>query len=190
MSDGTRFTGSFTTHPSLEHILLAKGGTVLLQVRGTVNSLQDPLFSATLQHVTTPIAIPFTATLSGANERPPNRSPFHGSGTFTLTGNCLGYSVTVATNLAWASVGIFGPAGPHSNSANLIAALGPLFGVFLPGASQITYAGEVPLADEAVDELKRGRLYVNFVTARYPRGEIRGQILPVRPVHESHPDRR
>jgi hypothetical protein len=190
MFDGTRFTGSFTTHPDLEHSLLAKGGTVLLQVHGTVNSLQDPLFSAPLQQVTIPIPIPFTATLSGANERPPNRSPFRGSGTFTLTGNCLGYSLTVATNFAWASVGIFGPAGPHSTSTNLIADLSPwLFGITL-GASQISYGGEVPLSDEAVAELKRGRLYVNFVTAQHPQGEIRGQILPVGPVRESHSDRR
>ena len=42
MFDGTRFTGSFTTHPDLEQSLLTKGGTVLLQVHGTVNSLQDP----------------------------------------------------------------------------------------------------------------------------------------------------
>ena len=100
MFDGTRFAGSFTTHPDLEHSLLAKGGTVLLQIHGTVNSLQDPLFSAPLQQVTIPIPIPFTATFSGANERPPNRSPFRGSGTFTLTGNCLAYSFTVATNFA------------------------------------------------------------------------------------------
>jgi hypothetical protein len=190
MFDGTRFTGSFTTHPDLEHSLLAKGGTVLLQIHGTVNSLQDPLFSAPLQQVTIPIPIPFTATFSGANERPPNRSPFHGSGTFTLTGNCLAYSLTVATNFAWGSVGIFGPASPHSTSTGLVVALGPLFGAIIPGASQISYGGEVPLTDEAVDELKRGRLYVNFVTAHYPQGEIRGQILPVGPVHESHPDRR
>ena len=190
VSGGTRFTGSFTTHPDLEHTLLAKGGTVLLQVHGTVGSLQDPLFSATLQHVTTPIPIPFTATLSGANERPPNRSPFRGSGTFTLTGNCLGYSLTVPTNFAWTSVGILGPAGPHSTSTNLAAVLGPLLGVLLPGASQVSYSGEVPLTDEAVGELKRGRLYVNFATAQYPQGEIRGQILPVGPVHESHSDRR
>ena len=188
--DGTRFTGSFTTHPDLEHSLLAKGGTVLLQVHGTVNSLKNPLFSAPLQHVTTPIPISFTATLSGANERPPNRSPFRSSGTFTLTGNCLSYSVMAATNFAWTSLGIFGPADPHATSTNLIAALGPLFGVLLPGASQLSYAGEVPLTDEAVAELKRGRLYVSFMTAQYPQGEIRGQILPVGPVHEGHSDRR
>lgn len=188
--DGTRFTGSFTTHPSLEHILLTKGGTVLLQVHGTVNSLQDPLFSAPLQQITTPIPIPFTATLSGANERPPNPSPFHGSGTFTLTGNCLSYSATVATNFAWASVGIFGPAGPHSTSTNLIADLRPWLFAFTPGASQISYAGEVPLTDEAVGELKSGKLYVNLATTQYPQGEIRGQILPVGPVHDRRSDRR
>ena len=187
---GTRFTGSFTTHPDLEHSLLAKGGTVLIQVHGVVGPLQNPIFSATLQHVTTPIPIPFTANLSGANERPPNASPFRGSGTFTLTGNCFAYSLTVPTNFAWSSVGVFGPAGPHSTSTNLVAAIGPLLGVLLPGASQVTYSGEVPLTDEAVGELKRGRLYVNFATAQYPQGELRGQILPLKPVHEDHPDRR
>jgi hypothetical protein len=169
---------------------LAKGGTVLLQVHGTVGALQDPLFSATLQHVTTPIPIQFAASLSGANERPPNPSPFRGSGTFTLTGNCLGYSLKVATNFAWTSIGIFGPAGPHSNSTNLVAALGPLFGVLLPGASQVSCDGEVPLTDEAVGELKRGTLHVNVATAQYPQGEIRGQILPLKPVHEDHSDKR
>ena len=122
-----------------------QGGTVLLQVHGTVNSLQDPLFSAPLQQVTIPIPIPFTATFSGADERPPNRSAFDGSGTFTLTGNCLGYSFAVTTDFAWTSAGIFGPAGPHSTSTNLIAALGPLFGVLIPGASHVSYSGEVPL---------------------------------------------
>lgn len=152
-ADGTRFTGSFTTHPDLEHRLLAQGATVLLQVHGTVGTLQDPLFSAPLQHVTTPVPISFTATLSGANERPPNQSPFRGSATFTLTGNCLAYSLTVPTNFAWPSVGIFGPAGPHSTSTNVVAALGPLFGVLLPGATQVNYSGEVPLTDEAASEL-------------------------------------
>ncbi len=188
--DGTRFTGSFTTHPSLEHTLLARGGTVFLQVHGAVNSLQDSLFSAPLQQVTIPIPIPFRATFSGANERPPNRSPFHGNGTFTLTGNCLAYSFTVATNFAWTSVGVFGPARPHSTSINLIADLGPLFGAIIPGASQISYAGQVAITDEAVDELKRSRLWVNFVTAQHPQGEIRGQILPLGPVHDSRTDRR
>lgn len=188
--DGTRFTGSFSTHPSLEHLLLAQGGMVLLQVRGTVNSLQDPLFSAPLQQDTVPIPIPFTATLSVADERPRNASAIDGSGTFTLTGNCLSYSFTVSTGFAWTSAGIFGPAGPHSTSTNLIAALGPLLGVLIPGASHVSYSGEVPITDEAVGDLKRGKLYLSLATAQHPQGELRGQILPVRPAQNSRPGSR
>ena len=183
--DGTRFTGSFTTHPNLEQMLLAKGGTVLLQVRGTANGVRDPLFSAPLQQA--PVPMPFTAALRGANERPRNPSPFDGSGTFTLTGNCLSYWFTVSTSFAWTSAGIFGPAGPHSTSANLVADLHPwLFG-FTPGANEASYGGEVPLSDEAVGDLKRGKLYLSLATAEYPQGEIRGQLLPVGPDHGSRP---
>lgn len=185
--EGTRFAGSFTTHPNLEQMLLSKGGTVLLQVRGNANGVQDPLFSAPLQEA--PVSIPFAAELSGANERPPNPSAFEGSGTFTLTGNCLSYSFTVSYGFAWTSAGIFGPAGRHSTSANLVADLQPwLFG-FTPGAEQASNGGKVPLSDDAVDELKRGKLYLSLATAQYPQGELRGQILPVRPVHDSRPDR-
>jgi hypothetical protein len=186
--DGTRFTGSFTTHPSLEHLLLASGGTVVLQVRGTANSLQDPFFSAPLQPV--PVPIPFTATLSGADARPPNPSQFDGSGTFTLTANCLSYSFTVSTDFAWTSAGIFGPAGPHSTSTNLIADLRPWLFSITPGASHVSYGGEVPLTDEAVRALKRRKLYINLATAQCPQGEIRGQIVPVGPVHDGLSDTR
>jgi len=102
-----------------------------------------------------------------------------------LTGNCLGYWFTVSTGFAWTSAGIFGPAGPHSTSTNLVADLRPwLFG-FTPGADQASYGGEVPLGDEAVGDLRRGKLYLSLETAQYPQGEIRGQILPVGPDHGS-----
>lgn len=57
----------------------------------------------------------------------------------------------------------------------------------LPGATQVSYSGELPLTGDTAGELKCGRLYVNFATPQYLQGEIRGQILPVKPVHEGHP---
>ena len=184
--DGTRFTGSFSTHPNLEQMLAGKGGTVLLQIRGTANGVQDPLFSAPLQQATVPV--PFTATLSGVRERPRNSGPVEGSGSFTLTGNCLGYWFTVRTNFAWTSAGIFGPAGPHSTSTNLVADLHPWLFSVTPGASETSFGGEVPLGDEGVGELKRGKLYLSVATAQ--EGIIRGQILPVGPGHGSRADQR
>ena|ERR1035437_571508 len=53
-ADGTRFTGRFTPFPGLEHLILAKGGKVNLQIHGIVASLQNPLFKATLVNVALP----------------------------------------------------------------------------------------------------------------------------------------
>jgi hypothetical protein len=38
----------------------------------------------------------------------------------------------------------------------------------------------MPLTDQAIEELNRGKLYLEFATAQYPEGELRGQILPCR----------
>ena len=193
--DGTRFTGSFTAFPGLEHLLLARSGTLYLQVHGTVNSLQYPLFSASLVHLTTPSTLQLAASFSGANEVPANPSPYRGSGTFGLTGNCLSYSLAVDLGFPGFSVGIYGPASRHSSSTNLVADFGALLGVLIPGGQadfpgQIVYAGQLSLNDEQVEQLTRGRLFVNFLTAQYPEGEIRGQILPAHFKDESMPDTR
>lgn len=185
-ADGTRFTGSFRAFPGLEQDMLAKGATVWLQVHGAVAGLQNPILWAALQDVT---PVEFTATFSGRNEVPPNASPYHGTGTFTLIANYLTFSLAMDAGFAWTSAAIFGPAGPRSNSRNLVAELDTLFGVasvpLSPGqpaiATQVTYSGALNLTDPQADQLKRGELYVNFLTVRYPRGEIRGQILPVPP---------
>ena len=47
--------------------------------------------------------------------------------------------------------------------------------------------GNIILSDEAVGDLRRGKLYLSLATAEYPQGEIRGQLLPVGPDHGSRP---
>jgi hypothetical protein len=184
-ADGTRFTGSFSVFPDLEQAMLAKGARIWLQVHGAVAGLQDPLLWATLQDVT---PVEFTANFSGRNEVPPNNSRYHGTGTFTLIGNYLTYGVAIDAGLAWTSAAVFGPASPRSNSRNLVAEMDTSPGVVSvplsprPSiATQVSYSGVLNLTDAQADQLKHGELYVNFFTARYPRGEIRGQILPVPP---------
>ena len=181
-SDGTRFSGSFTAFSGLENLLRTKGGTFFLQIHGSVAGLQDPSFNAPLINVTPPSTNRFTATLSGRNEVPPNSSPYSGNVTFTLTGNCLSYNLAVDFGLSWTAIGIFGPTVPHKNSTNFIANLDTSLGVLIPGepgtSGQVIYTGVVSLDDDAVSLLKKGNLYMNFLTVQFPHGEIRGQILP------------
>ena len=182
--EGTRFADSFTAFPGLEHLLEARGGTLALQVRSTNGPpfLSEPLFTATLLPVANPATRHFTASLSGTNEVPPNASPHRGSASFALTGNCLSYNLALNLGLDWTSAGIYGPARPHSTSTNLVTDFGAMLGVIIsiePGSDVAVYSGSISLDDEAVKQLILGKLFVNLPTARYPAGEIRGQILPV-----------
>ena len=132
----------------------------------------------------------FTAAFKGANEVPANASPHAGSGTLTLLDNTLLYDLQLDLFFAPAFAGIYGPADPGSSCGRLIAHLGgftvsnvpppeviPFSGqVSFPGA--VLYRGQLPLSDRQVIDLLAGRLYVNFSSAAFPRGELRGQIVP------------
>jgi hypothetical protein len=193
-SEGTRFTGTFTAFQGLERLLLTQGGAVYLQVNGTVATLQNPLLLAPLKNITPPTPIHFTALCSGQAEIPPNRSPYHATAEFGLTANDLAYTLTADAGLAWTLAGIYGPATQHFNSPQLVAQLDTSLGVFAasPGqtapATGVTYSGTVTLTDQQATDLKRGLLYVNLLTTRYPNGEIRGQIQLVPAPHNSRAD--
>jgi hypothetical protein len=190
-AEGTSFTGTFTAPPNLEHLLLATGGTVHLQIHGVVGGMQDPLLSATLQNVT---PIHFTALCTGRTEIPPNTSPHRAGAQFTLTGNILAYTFTADPGFTWALAGIYGPGTQHPKTTELFAQLDTSFGVIIviPGQptapSGITYSGSVNLTDQQATDLKRGLCYVNFLTAQHPKGEIRGQILYVPAPHNKRPN--
>ena len=190
-AEGTRFTGTFTAPPNLEHLLLATGGIVHLQIHGAVGGMQDPLLSATLENVT---PIRFTALCIGRKEIPPTTSPHRADVQFTLTGNILAYTFTADPGFTWALAGIYGPGTQHSKAPELVAQLDASFGVFAfnPGQptapSGITYSGSVNLTDQQATDLKRGLCYVNFLTAQPPKGEIRGQILYVPAPHNKRPN--
>jgi hypothetical protein len=187
-ANGIRFTGSFEAHRDLEHLLLSKGGTVLLQVHGIVAGFSNPALTAPLVNVTPATPIGFSASFNGSNEVPATRSPCQGTGSFTLTGGLLAYNLTLDPAFKWTAAAIYGPAGPRANSSNLIAPLDTSLGVMAvtlgsglaqqAAPSLITYSGTVPLTQDQGDQLKRGELYVNFLTVRHPKGELRGQILP------------
>jgi hypothetical protein len=149
------------------------------------------VFAATVLFVTLAAraaTVDFTATLSGAAERPtPNVSTGTGTATGQLTGD----------NGSWVFT-------YHIEYSGLTSApgLGHIHDAINPGGQPFTEQfGPIihdldsltspvdgdwrfddaaqPLTDEHAASLQAGRLYFNFHTEQFPDGEIRGQIVPV-----------
>ena len=136
--------------------------------------------------------IQFSATLSGIKDmfrNPRNVSRHHGEGLFILSGNRLSHDLALDANFSWRSTGIYSYPFPPLKPDGLIASLDNLLGVLIPDvgipgepgfAGQILYPGQadLTLTDRQVEQLKKGWLYINILTSRFPRGEISGRILP------------
>lgn len=142
---------------------------------------------------TAPVAQTFTATLSGANERPtPVTTPATGSATFSLSadGNTLTWTVTTtgANNVTASHIHVGGAqvAGPvilflfAGPTANNPAISGSTTRATFPSTLGISWDGLISL-------MRNGDTYVNVHTDNgvapantgpgdFPGGEIRGQI--------------
>jgi len=121
----------------------------------------------------------YTAQLNGAMEIPPNTSKATGTATFSLEGNELHYMVTVH--------GLSGPASAAHIHAGKSGESGkPVLKL------EIKNVADGQLADDSVDLSKmmgmgvsgdsvkallaNGAAYVNVHTAKFPGGEVRGQL--------------
>ena len=110
----------------------------------------------------------YTASLSGANEVPPNAS--------TATGSC---ELSVDTNTLEANYSIefsglsTAQTGAHFHNAPAGANGGVVFA--LPLGSPINGTWNMLQAD--YDQLAAGNIYLNVHTEMYPGGEIRGQLM-------------
>jgi hypothetical protein len=111
-----------------------------------------------------------TATLSGAQEVPPNTRTGTGSAEvrYNRDTGMLSYKVSYS-GLSGPVTGahIHGPAGPGAN-AGIVVPFGNA------GASPIT--GEAKITPAQAGDLMAGLWYVNLHTAAHPPGEIRGQL--------------
>jgi hypothetical protein len=127
----------------------------------------------------------FSATLTGAQETPPNGSTATGSATLTLNAAMTQLSFNV-NYFGLSGTGISGahihnaPTGVPGGIVKNIQPFGP--GGFpngsFGGVWTSTDATE-PLTPFLVGELNAGRLYFNIHTSpSFGGGEIRGQILP------------
>ncbi len=132
----------------------------------------------------TGLSVPeLNVVLSGVNEVPPNRSAAAGKGTFwvhsdrTLNGllETSGMQSTAA-NLYLGGPGVTGPVVLQMirNSS-----VGPVAMEHAPvsGASW-SVPRSARLDEEQYRALLAGEMYVNVHSARYPEGEVRGQIKP------------
>jgi glucose/arabinose dehydrogenase len=123
-------------------------------------------------------AVPFSALLSGANERPaPITTDGEGFGLFRLEGNSLTFTITYRNLGSEARMAhIHGPS-PASGSAGVLLDLAPFHNG--PFGTSGSFSGTLVLSDAHKAHLLGGRTYVNIHTVNHGGGEIRGQIAPV-----------
>jgi hypothetical protein len=109
----------------------------------------------------------FKADLKGASEVPPNDSPATGTATV---------DVDTATKEAKWTVQYSGMTG-EATAAHIHgpAAVGENAGPAVDMSGKIE-SGSGTLTDAQLADLQAGKMYVNIHTAKFPDGEIRGQL--------------
>ncbi|HEX7862979.1 MAG TPA: CHRD domain-containing protein [Verrucomicrobiae bacterium] len=121
-------------------------------------------------------AMPLTATLSGAAERPTVDTPATGSAVFALDGSTLHFNITYRGLKAVANnMHIHGLAA-STNSVGVLIDLKPSH--VGPLGTNGAIAGSVVLSDAHRAAILNGRTYVNVHSGAHNSGEIRGQIIP------------
>jgi len=122
-------------------------------------------------------AVPFTALLSGANERPAISTAGEGLAIFNLDGNSLTFTITYrGLGSSATRAHIHGPAAA-TNSTGVLIDLEPYHNG--PFGTNGSFSGTLVLSDTHKAYLMAGRTYVNVHTVVNGGGEIRGQIAPV-----------
>jgi hypothetical protein len=117
----------------------------------------------------------FTADLEAASETPPTTST--GSGLATITYD------TVTKRLTWTVTykGLTGKAtAAHFHGPAAVGAKAPPV-VPIKGKLTSPIKGHVTLTDKEATDLEAGNWYFNVHTAKYPDGEIRGQVVTAAP---------
>jgi hypothetical protein len=145
------------------------------QFRVVIPLDSDTAFYRLLDRTTNSVT-PFSASITGAAERPtPLTNSAAGFGSFFLDGSNLAYKINY-TGLSGSPTAAFicGPANTSQTSNNLYS-----LGTISAGAAG-TLGGQVTLSGFEKAYINLDSLYVNIQTAANPNGELRGQIAPVR----------
>lgn len=124
----------------------------------------------------------FTVSLNGANVVPATASPATGTGSFTF--DAFGFSgyVFLPPPIAPTGAAIHGPSLAGANANLLFQLEGPLFvppdSMGDPGGNSFRVLNRT-LSQAELNDLVAGLWYVNVLSASFPNGEIRGQIVLV-----------
>lgn len=113
----------------------------------------------------------FTAKLDGASETPPKVTKGTGTADVRLdtVTKVLSWKVEYSGLTGPATMAHFhGPAAPGTSAKPTVTLTGDL-------ASPIN--GSAAITDGQIGDLRGGLWYLNIHTAKYPAGEIRGQVL-------------
>ena len=113
----------------------------------------------------------FTAELNGSSPAPPTDSKARGKGDFTYddTSKKLTWTITYwGLSDKAKSAHLHGPASEGANADTMIT-VSPL---------QSPIKGAAILKDNQAEALTAGDMYIDVHSAKYPDGEIRGQLKP------------
>jgi CHRD domain-containing protein len=115
----------------------------------------------------------FTATLTGANERPPVTTSATGTAILTVLGDLVTWKVDVANidnvNAAYLYIGGPEETGNSARNLNPVSTGADFTGTVANGTA--------PIADSVVALMRAGGTYVNVHTQANGGGEIRGQLV-------------
>jgi hypothetical protein len=109
----------------------------------------------------------FKADLKGASEVPPAQSSGEGNMMLTLDTEkkTVAWKTTYTGLSGNATAAHFhGPAAPGENAGPAVDISGKI------------EEGSAPVSDDQIKDLQAGKWYLNIHTAKYPDGEIRGQL--------------
>jgi len=123
--------------------------------------------------------IRFMATLSADEETAPTESPGSGCAVMVLVRETLEFSWKVTySRLTSSAIGahVHGPQNPGMNA-------GVLFDLASDGVKS-PVNGSVILNEGQLKYILNRRTYVNIHTTNFPAGELRGQIIRIRPEQE------
>jgi hypothetical protein len=129
-----------------------------------------------LSSVSHAAVIPFSATLTGLQETPPNTSPGTGTGLVLL--NDVADTITV--DLSWANL------TTPATDAHIHTAPPGVPGPITFPLSSVPFAitGSIPeqvfpITPAQILTLEAGNMYLNVHTTMFPDGEIRGQLAQI-----------
>ncbi|HEX7122364.1 MAG TPA: CHRD domain-containing protein [Gemmatimonadaceae bacterium] len=129
-----------------------------------------------------PAAEEFSATLTGASERPnPVETSATGTAEFTFSGDTLYFTITAdSLSSPVTAAHIHGPAGPEAVAPPILGFT--ITDTTLTSGTVATGFATAPTdpsisLDSLVALMRNGNAYANVHTSNFPDGEIRGQIF-------------